>query len=109
MKPEVMSYKRQTYADTPEPTSKTDMLYADSLVAGIVISERDAQLEALVDVDEMAMQVIAIKKVDQHLEEAVQNPVQKQTADGTLMKLLKHWGVESGAFDKAEINPTDVN
>ena len=26
--------------------------------------------------------------------------------DGTYMKILKHWGVENGAIDKAEINPT---
>jgi len=25
------------------------------------------------------------------------------------MKILKHWGVESGALDKAEINPTNLD
>jgi polar amino acid transport system substrate-binding protein len=25
------------------------------------------------------------------------------------MKILKHWGVESGALDKAEVNPTDLD
>ena len=25
--------------------------------------------------------------------------------DGTYTKILQHWGVESGALDKAEINP----
>ncbi len=29
--------------------------------------------------------------------------------DGTYMKILKYWGAESGAVDKAEINPTDIN
>ena len=41
--------------------------------------------------------------------EAVQKAVQKLMDDGTYMKILKHWGVESGALDKAEINPTDLN
>ena len=40
--------------------------------------------------------------------EAVQKAVQKLMDDGTYMKILKHWGVESGAVDKAEINPTDL-
>ena len=35
--------------------------------------------------------------------------MQKLMDDGTYMKILKHWGVESGALDKAEINPTDLN
>ena len=34
--------------------------------------------------------------------------LQKLMDDGTYMKILKHWGVESGAVDKAEINPTDL-
>ena len=28
-----------------------------------------------------------------------------RTDDGTYTKILQHWGVESGALDKAEINP----
>ena len=39
---------------------------------------------------------------------AVQAAMQKLMDDGTYMKILKHWGVESGAVDKAEINPTDL-
>ena len=54
----------------------------------------------------MAKQGIAIKKGDSsRLDEAVQKAVQKLMDDGTYMKILKHWGVESGALDKAEINP----
>ena len=40
---------------------------------------------------------------------AVQAALQKLMDDGTYMKILKHWGVESGAIDKAEINPTDLS
>ena len=39
----------------------------------------------------------------------MQKAVQKLMDDGTYMKILKHWGVESGALDKAEINPTDLD
>ena len=31
--------------------------------------------------------------------------MQKLMDDGTYTKILQHWGVESGALDKAEINP----
>ena len=31
--------------------------------------------------------------------------IEKLMEDGTYTKILQHWGVESGALDKAEINP----
>ena len=107
-KAEVMSYKRQAEAATAVATGKADVFYADSPVAGYAISQTAGQLEALGDVEGVAKQGIAIKKGDQQLDEAVQKAVQKLMDDGTYMKILKHWGVESGAVDKAEINPTDL-
>ena len=52
--------------------------------------------------------VSTIKKGDSDTAKAVQAAMQKLMDDGTYMKILKHWGVESGAVDKAEINPTDL-
>ena len=48
---------------------------------------------------------IAIKKGDSQTTEAVQKAMQKLMDDGTYTKILQHWGVSSGALDKAEINP----
>ena len=45
---------------------------------------------------------------DVDIAKAVQVALQKLMDDGTYMKILKHWGVENGAIDKAEINPTDL-
>ena len=101
--------KVKAAAATAVATGKADVFYADSPVAGYAISQTDGQLEALGDVEGVAKQGIAIKKGDQQLDEAVQKAVQKLMDDGTYMKILKHWGVESGALDKAEINPTDLN
>ena len=108
-KAEVMSYKRQAEAATAVATGKADAFYADSPVAGYAISQTDGQLEALGDVEGVAKQGIAVKKGNTQLAEAVQKAVQKLMDDGTYMKILKHWGVESGALDKAEINPTDLD
>ena len=108
-KAEVMSYKRQAEAATAVATGKADVFYADSPVAGYAISQTDGQLEALGEVEGVAKQGIAIKKGDTQLEEAIQKAVQKLMDDGTYMKILKHWGVESGALDKAEINPTKLD
>ena len=45
---------------------------------------------------------------DVDIAKAVQAALQKLMDDGTYMKILKHWGVENGAIDKVEINPTDL-
>ena len=45
---------------------------------------------------------------DVDIAKAVQAALQKLMDDGTYMKILKHWGVENGAIDKAEINTTDL-
>lgn len=108
-KVEVLSTKLQTDAATSVVTGKADVFYADSPVGGYAITQTDGQLEALGDVEGTAKQGIAIKKGDTQVDEAVRQAVQKLMDDGTYLKILKHWGVESGALDKAEINPTDLS
>ena len=56
----------------------------------------------------MTKEAVAIKKGDSDTAKAVRTALQKLMDDGTYMKILKHWGVENGAIDKAEINPTDL-
>ena len=46
---------------------------------------------------------------DVDIAKAVRTALQKRMDDGMYMKILKHWGVESGALDKAEVNPTDLD
>ena len=82
--------------------------YADSPVADYAISQTDDQLEALGEDVGVTKKAVAIKKGDSDTAKAVQAAMQKLMDDGTYMKILKHWGVESGAVDKAEINPADL-
>ena len=99
----IQSSKQQTDATTAVVTGKADVFFADSPVVGI--AQTDGQLEQLgKDFDEVP-NAIAIKKGDSQTAEAVQKAMQKLMDDGTYTKILQHWGVESGALDKAEINP----
>ena len=85
-------------------TGKADVFFADSPVVGYAIAQTDGQLEQLgKDFDEVP-NAIAIKKGDSQTTEAVQKAMQKLMDDGTYTKILQHWGVESGALVKAEIN-----
>lgn len=105
---EVLSSKLQTDVTTNVVTGKAVAFYADSPVAGYAISQTDGALEALGEDVGVAKQGVAIAKGDSGTAEAVQKAIQKLMDDGTYAKLLDHWGVSSGAIDKAEINPTDV-
>ena len=105
----MLSSKLQTDAATNVVTGKADVFYADSPVAGYAISQTDGQLQALGKDEGSVKQGIAIAKNDDQTTKAVQKAVQKLMDDGTYMKILKHWGVQSGALDKAEINPTDLS
>ncbi|RSX58786.1 ABC transporter substrate-binding protein [Bifidobacterium samirii] len=106
---EVMSLKQQTEAATSVVTGKADVFYADSPVGGYAISQTGGELESLGDVEGVAKQGVAIAKGDEAMDHAVQQAMQKLMDDGTYMKILKHWGTEAGALDKAEINPTDLS
>lgn len=106
---EVLPSKLQTDAATAVVTGKADVFYADSPVAGYAITQTDGQLEELGSAEGEVKQGIAIKKGDTELAKAVQAGMQHLMDDGTYMKILEAWGVQSGALDKAEINPTDLD
>ena len=105
---DVISSKLQTDVTTNVVTGKADVFYADSPVAGYAIAQTDGELETLGKTEGIAPEGIVVKKGDQQMDEALQKALQKLIDDGTYMKILKHWGVESSAVDKAEINPTDL-
>ena len=106
---EVISSKMQTDVTTNVATGKADVFYADSPVAGYAISQTGDELEALGEDVGVTKEAVAIRKGDSDTAKAVQAAMQKLMDDGTYMKILKHWGVESGAVDKAEINPKDLD
>ncbi|OZG60785.1 ABC transporter substrate-binding protein [Bifidobacterium myosotis] len=101
----IQSSKQQTDATTAVVTGKADVFFADSPVVGYAIAQTGGQLEQLGKDFDSVPNAIAIKKGDSATTEAVQKAMQKLMDDGTYGKILKHWGVESGALTKAEVNP----
>ena len=106
---QILSNKLQTDVTTNVATGKADVFYADSPVAGYAIAQTEDTLEALGEDVGVTKEAVAIKKGDSDTAKAVQAALQKLMDDGTYMKILKHWGVEAGSIDKAEINPTDLD
>ena len=106
---QILSNKLQTDVTTNVATGKADVFYADSPVAGYAIAQTEDTLEVLGEDVGVTKEAVAIKKGDSDTAKAVQAALQKLMDDGTYMKILKHWGVENGSIDKAEINPTDLD
>ena len=105
---QILSNKLQTDVTTNVATGKADVFYADSPVAGYAIVQTEDTLDALGEDVGVTKEAVAIKKGDSDTAKAVRTALQKLMDDGMYMKILKHWGVENGAIDKAEINPTDL-
>lgn len=102
---DIQSFKLQTDAATALMTGKSDILYADSQVIGYAIKQTDGKLEQLGQESDVALQGIAIQKGDTQMVAATHKAMQKLIDNGVYAEILKHWGVQSGAIDNAEVNP----
>lgn len=106
---DVLSYQAQTEAASNVVNGKASAFYADSPIGGYAVEQSDGALETLGEVSDTTLQGIAVKKGDDELAKAIQAAMQQLMDDGTYTAILKHWGVESGAIDKAEINPANLS
>ncbi|MDE5641116.1 MAG: ABC transporter substrate-binding protein [Bifidobacterium castoris] len=105
---EVLTSKLQTDVTTNVTTGKASAFYADTPVSGYAIAQTDGQLETLGEDVGVTKQGIVVKKGDKQMAEAVRKAMQHLMDDGTYEAILEEWGVQGGAIDKAEINPTDT-
>ncbi|MCI1832375.1 MAG: ABC transporter substrate-binding protein [Bifidobacterium sp.] len=103
---EVQSSKMQTDVTTAVATGKASVFYADTPIAGYAIKQTGDTLAVLGEDVGVAPEAVAVRKGDTKTAQAVQKALQKLMDDGTYAKILKTWGVSSGAISKAEINPT---
>lgn len=106
---DILSSKLQTDVTTNVVTGKAAVFYADSPVAGYAVSQTDGELQTLGSDEGVTLEGAVVQKGDSATDQALQQAFQKLIDDGTYMKILKYWGVESGAVDTAQINPTTVS
>ncbi len=102
---EIQPYPGQTSVATAVVAGKADLMDVDSPVGDYAVKQTEGKLEVIGGMHGIAPQGIVIAKDDMDTAKAVQAAMQKLIDNGTYMKILKAWGVESGAIDKAEINP----
>lgn len=103
---DILSSKLQTDVTTNVVTGKAAVFYADSPVAGYAVAQTDGELQTLGSDEGVTLEGAVVQKGDSATDQALQKAFQKLIDDGTYMKILKYWGVEGGAVDTAEINPS---
>lgn len=108
-KMEVLSYDQQTDITTAVVTGKAAVFYADTPVTNYAIKQTGDELETIGKDVDVTPQAIAVKKGDMQTAKAVQAALQELMDDGVYDRIMKKWGIESGAIDKPVINPETKN
>jgi polar amino acid transport system substrate-binding protein len=101
----VQSYTGQDEATAAVGSKKADAMLADSPVAAYAVKQTKGTLELLGDVYDSAPYGYVLPKNETEFAAAVVEALKALQTDGTYEKVLKNWGVESGAIDSFAVNP----
>lgn len=102
----VDQYAHQTDATAAIVSGKDDAGLADSPVMAYAVKQTNGQLELLGDIYDSAPYGYTIAKDQTQFADAVSKAVQAVIDDGNYKKVLEKWGVEAGAIDTSQVNPT---
>ena len=101
----IEQYQLQSDATAAVVSGKDDAMLADSPVVAYAITQTGDRLEAVGDIYDSAPYGYAVPKGQGDFTKAIQAALQKLMDDGTYLKVLSNWGVQSGAITKSEVNP----
>lgn len=99
-------YTHQDDATSAVVSGKDDAMTADSPVTAYAIKQTHGQLASLGAIYEAAPYGYVIKKDQIAFARAVQGALKSLISDGTYVKILTDWGVESGKIDNPMVNPS---
>lgn len=99
-------YQGQDQATAAVVSGKDDAMSADSPVTEYAVSQTKGKLAVLGDVYGAAPYGYVLKKGETDFAKAIAAAVNALIADGTYEQILKHWGVETGAIDTSQVDPT---
>jgi polar amino acid transport system substrate-binding protein len=101
-------YQGQDDATAAVVTGKDDAMSADSQVTAYAIQQTGGKLVTLGPLYEAAPYGFVIKRGEKTFAQAVASAVNALIGDGTYKAILDHWGVDSGAIARSEVDPTPV-
>ncbi|WP_246456220.1 ABC transporter substrate-binding protein [Nocardioides mesophilus] len=99
-------YQGQDQATAAVVSGKDDAMLADSPVIAYAVKQTAGKLEPLGDIYDSAPYGYVVKKGEGDFAQALAEAVNQLIADGTYAKVLSKWGVEQGAVDSAQVNPS---
>ena len=101
----IEQYQLQSDATAAVVSGKDDAMLADSPVVGYAITQTGDKLEIVGDTYDAAPYGYAVPKDQGDYTKAIQGALQKLIDDGTYLKVLTNWGLQSGAITTSEVNP----
>ncbi|WP_106238882.1 ABC transporter substrate-binding protein [Allonocardiopsis opalescens] len=96
----------QTEVNTDLVAGNIVAMLADSPIVGYAVVQTNNQVELIGETYDAAPYGVVVGQDSEGLDEAVQGAVQSLMDDGTYTAILEEWGVQDGAIETAEINPT---
>ncbi len=94
----LLHYADQTVVVLQVVNGNADASYQDSPVTGYYVKLNSAKVQLGPTTVAPAPQGIVVRKDNPDLEAAINTALQSMRADGTYLRILKNWGVESGAY-----------
>jgi polar amino acid transport system substrate-binding protein len=101
----VQSYTGQDEATAAVGSKKADAMLADSPVAAYAVKQTNGTLELVGKVYDSAPYGYVLPKDETEFATAITEALKSLKTDGTYDKVLKNWGVETGAIDTFAVNP----
>jgi polar amino acid transport system substrate-binding protein len=102
--PNAQGFPKQTDVNSALQAGRIDAYLADSPVVDYALAQTGDVFKKVGGDLDTAPYGIAVPKTGGTLKNAIQAAVQKLMDDGTYKQILTHWGVDSGAIQKAELN-----
>ncbi len=101
----VEQYNLQSDATTALVSGKVDAMLADSPVVAYAIKQTSGKIQQTGEIYGAAPYGVAIAKGDTAFATLIQQALAKLIQEGSYIKILQAWGVESGAITTPELNP----
>lgn len=104
---DIQQFELQSDATAAIASGRVAAGLADSPVMAYAVQQTDGQLELLGDIYDSAPYGYVVPEEQTEFAQVLADALTALIEDGTYEEILEKWGVEDGAIDTPEVNPTD--
>ncbi|SDF66105.1 amino acid ABC transporter substrate-binding protein, PAAT family (TC 3.A.1.3.-) [Blastococcus fimeti] len=103
---DIQQFEGQDEATAALVSGRVDASLADSPVMAYAVQQTNGQLELLGDIYDSAPYGWVVPQAQTEFAQVLADALTALIEDGTYAEILEKWGVEAGAIDTPEVNPT---